>query len=150
MTFQMEINEQFLSDVDKHLARLEQPQRWTSIKGALRAAGGVVVKRCKETLPKPGYPGDKKGLKPLRETLGTKVVEYQNSRTIVALVGFAWGAGSHGHLVEKGHRLVIRHRAVGTVEGRHYLEHAADATKGEQDAAILGALQKDVEESKRG
>lgn len=106
MQIALQINPELIDAVDRQLAKLGILNRQPAIKQGVRNMANVVRRRVRETLPKPGYPGDKPGLKPLRDTAATKVVEYP-SGVVVGLVGFEWGAGSHGHLVELGHRMVV-------------------------------------------
>jgi hypothetical protein len=92
-------------EADRLLAKIADPaERNKAFTAGLRAAGNVVKTRAKELVPKPGYPGDKPGLKPLRDTLSVLVKQY--SDVWVAVVGPSRPAGRHGHLVEYGHRLV--------------------------------------------
>src|SRR6185503_1924540 len=123
-------------------------------------------------LPKPGYPGDKPELKPLRDATAVKVKEYPNG-TIVALVGYEWGAGSHGHNVEEGHAIVTggtspkpsagrktaRKSATpdgrgtgvirGRVAGRYDIAISAKATESAQSEAISAGIQEAIAENKR-
>lgn len=153
---------------EAELLRLEVAHRGTALRAGLRAAGNAVKQRLRQILPKPGYPGDKPGLTALRDTVSVKLKEYQLGRVVVAVVGYEWGAGSHGHLVELGHDLVIggtspkpgagrkslraakdgrrgKGRIAGRVEGRYYLQAASEGTKAEQDQAMLSAIGRAVE-----
>ena len=87
-------------------AILNANERGTIIPKAIRAVAKVVQKAARQTVPQPGYPGDKPGLKPLRDTIAIKVIEY--SRAKVAIVSPQWPAGAHGWNVEFGHRIVSR------------------------------------------
>lgn len=86
--------------VDKQLGKLPLEVRHVAMPRALRAASSVVVKRAKELVPQPGYPGDKPGLKALRDTIGYVVKIY--GQISVAVIGPQRPAGAHGHLVEGG------------------------------------------------
>jgi hypothetical protein len=86
MQVSLQLNPDIIAQVDKELAGLGMLSRMPAIKKGLRNAGNVVRKRVQETLPKPGYPGDKPGLKPLRDTVATKVKEYPTG-AVVAIVG---------------------------------------------------------------
>lgn len=172
MTARIEINYGSIGKIDAALSRLEAAGRLPVLKRGLRSAGKVVEQRTQQILPQPGYPGDKEGLKPLRDTLGTKVGEYRDGRFVVATTGYEWGAGSHGHMVEHGHKMVVggtapqpgkgrklarkaasgfrgTGRVVGFVKGKHYLEMASQASRAEQDAAIQSAIKQAFEESLR-
>lgn len=151
-------------DLDKRLAALERVSRMPVLKRGLRAAGEAPKRRLRQILPKPGYPGDKPELKPLRDAIGNKTVEYQNWAVLVQIVGYEWGTGSHGHMVEEGHEMVTGGtspkpgkgrktarkskrpgqrgdgRVVGFVAGKHYLQQAFDSTKAEQSEAIQDAI----------
>ena len=125
---------------------------------ALRAAGKVVAKRAKELCPRSSQTGTREewskqtagsrtGAKPLAETIGVVVRKYDT--VSVAVVGPQYPAGSLGHLVEYGHR----HIAWGHDTGRRippkpFLRPAADGTKGEQEAAMLGVLKAELEKVK--
>lgn len=151
-------------ELEAELLRLEAAARSPALIRGLRAGGAVVAKRLRQILPKPGYPGDKPGFKPLRDTVKAQVKEYQQGSVVVAVVGYEWGAGSHGHLVEYGHDIVTggsspassaarqsarvsktgrRGKGVisGRVEGRYYLKSASESTRPEQDQAMLAAIQ---------
>lgn len=155
-------------EADRALARITDPEtRNRAFAGGLRKAGGVVVKRAKELVPKPGYPGDKQGLKPLMDTLATIVKQY--ATTFVAISGPQRPAGAHGHLVEGGtkqHGLragVARGKATGkkaiaangVIYGqrvrhpgatpRPFMRPAAVDTKAQQEAAIIEGINRLVE-----
>jgi hypothetical protein len=90
----------------------------------LAAASKVVVKRARELVPKPGYAGDKPGLKPLRETIGHTVKTY--GQIFVAIIGPQRPAGAHGHLVErdvKAH-IIVASAYSSTVPHGRYREKA--------------------------
>lgn len=147
-TVTLKISKEEFERIDKQLAGLPMLSRMPAIKKGLRARGKVVEKRLKQTLPPPGYPGDKPGLKPLRDTTATKVKEYPRG-AVVAIVGFESGAGSHGHFVEEGHRMVTRSgKTVGFVPGGHYLAHAVAATESEQSSAMESVIAEAIAEAK--
>jgi hypothetical protein len=159
----IEINEALLGEIDAQLARMAKPNT-EPLHAGVRKAATVVKQRNFEMLPKPGYPGDRPKLKALRDTITVKTAEYVagNGRTMVfGLVGYAWGAGSHGHPVEHGHRIATRKTGkltrpsaterfkshtgkrfaqAGIVQGRHDLEIASKATLAEQSAAIVAGI----------
>lgn len=167
----LEISDETWDQVDKELANLELigTQRSGAVKKGLHAAGKIVETRVKESLPLPGYPGDKKGLTPLRDTTRTKVIDYGNG-IFVVIVGYESVAGAHGHNVEAGHRiakggtLVNPNRttppkskvtgerglgsSVGFVEGRWDIRNAAEATQQAQDQAVIDGVLKAVAEAR--
>lgn len=150
---------------DKQLAALPMLGRMPAIKGGLRGVGKTVERQLVATLPMPGYPGDKPGKTPLRETVQSKVKEYPSGK-VVLVVGYNYsGGGQHGHLVEEGHRQVAggkvarkgkktdaaKHagRVVGTVEGRHYLRKAIQATESQQESAMEAGIAKAIQETEK-
>jgi hypothetical protein len=178
MQVSLQLNPDIIAQVDKELAGLGMLSRMPAIKKGLRNAGNVVRKRVQETLPKPGYPGDKPGLKPLRDTVATKVKEYPTG-AVVAIVGYEWGAGSHGHNVEHGHRIAVGGKVprlgqsktvvappsvlkvmglgadgmrsgsvTGSVEGRFDIANAAKSTESAQGEAMSAAVKEAIEETK--
>jgi hypothetical protein len=165
----LRINEDILKSIDSQLSRLSIAQRSDVIKRGLRAAGNVVRHRVRELLPKPGYPGDKPGLKPLRDSISVVVKEYSSGK-IVAIVGENYGAAAHLHLVEEGHDIVTggtspkpgkgrktarksatgargQGQIAGRVEGRFYLKQSAEATTERQRAAIELTVAQAIQEA---
>lgn len=90
------------ANIDSQLSQLPIAVRGTELEKAIRKGIGMVSKRAKQLVPPPGYPGDKPGLKPLRETLGTVLRRYKNGMIIAGVAGPEYPAGAHGHLVEHG------------------------------------------------
>lgn len=107
-----------------------------ALRRAMTATGKIVIREAKATAPKPGYKGDKPGKKPLRDTIGQVFREYSAARVMV--IGPLAPAGAHGHLVELGHRMVVR----GTVARRWQVANAIAAAGGQltarQKRAIAG------------
>lgn len=89
-----------LAEVDQLLSSLPVELRRSAYERGLRDAAGLVVRRARELCPPSGYPGDKPGLKALRETIGYVLRAYGD--IYVAVVGPQRPAGAHGHLVEYG------------------------------------------------
>lgn len=169
MQVSLEINAELFNQIDKELAGLQLIARAPAIAKGLRRAGNVVKNRIRETLPKPGYPGDKKDLEPLRDATRTKVIQYPSGK-IVAIVGYEWGTGSHGHNVEEGHRIAKggtlrnpnrktppqskitgeRGKGInaGFVKGRFDIANAARSTQAQQANAISTAIQEAIQEIK--
>lgn len=167
----LEISEETWSQVDRELVALELigTQRSGAVKRGLKTAGEVVEARVRETLPLPGYPGDKPGLKPLRDTVNTKVKDYGNG-LFAAIVGYEYPAGAHGHNVEAGHRIasggtlvnpkrktppkskVTGERGLGQVdgfvEGRWDIRNAAEATQFQQEQAVISGVLEAIAEAR--
>ncbi len=175
-TAYLQINDDTLNAIDRELEALQGiglGRHETAAKGitrGMRRAGGFVVKGVAERLPLPGYPGDKPELKPLRETLG--VVTKQYGGKFVAVVGYRYPAGAHGHAVEAGHRiakggtLISRTRktpprskrtgergmgtVAGFVPGRWDIRDVARDTADQQQAAIIEGVKEAIEEARNG
>lgn len=160
---------ELLNAIEADLERIEFFHRSAAVKGAMRKVGNMVKARIRGNVPKPGYPGDKPELKPLRDTVGVSVKEYPTG-AVVAIVGFRRPAGAHGgDILEEGHVMAphkgkaVRKRTKqprsggrpehyrkvgmgGRVEGQHYIQQADESSKAEQlaimDSAIKDALAK--------
>lgn len=138
----------------------------------MRKACNVVSRRAKELCPGPGYPGDKKDLKPLRDTIGSVVKSYGPDVT-VGIVGPQYPAGAHGHLIEGGtkpHTIREKPQTPGTtmvmeVDGdavflgpkiehpgtkpNPFMASASAETRDAQQAAIIGSINAATEEIMR-
>lgn len=168
----LEISEEFFSELDKELAGLEIIQRMPAVKAGMRKAGNIVAQRYRENIPRPEKrTGAKAGKKHLADTVAVKVSDYPSGK-VLAVVGAQYPAGAHGHLVEEGHRQVVGGKAstgktvtgpesvvkamgktgrvVGHVEGRHYLQKAVDATKGQVEEAFRETVIAAIEQAKKG
>lgn len=146
----LDISDDVLQQIDKELAKLSIIQRSPVLKRGLRAAGAIVKKRYRDLIPPPGYAGDKPGLKPLRQTVSDKFIEYPSGR-LVEVVGAAYPAGAHAHLLEEGHEKVLWGRHVGgSVRAFHYLQQAVAGTQSAQDAAILKVMREATAEARAG
>lgn len=165
----IDISDEFFREVDSQLAKLELIDRRPVLLAGVRKGLGLVRARVRAILPRPGYPGDKRGLKALRDTLKTKVREYGHK--VFGIVGYEWGAGSHGHIVEHGHDIVVggtspkpgkgrktarkskrtgrrgEGRIVGWVEGRFYMERAVKQLGGQIEAAMVEHITKAIDEA---
>lgn len=138
------------SEADAHLSRIELRLRTKVRTRGLRAAAQVVRRRAKQLAPKPGYRGDKPGKTALRSTIAYRTRDYQGGAVGVVVIGPRRPEGSHGHLVERGHRIVT-HAGVDTgrrTEAKAFLAPAADQTKAEQKAAFVGELKRLAEEAR--
>ncbi len=86
------------------------------VRSGLNSAGRIITKRAKELVRKPSDAGynkrskDRQGGKNLQETIGHVVRGYNSAKFsgMVLVVGPQYPAGSHGHLVEYGHRIAKR------------------------------------------
>lgn len=137
-------------DTDALLSRLDITMRTKAVKQALRAGGGVVRKEARRRAPRSKKTGtsdawsertrsDRAGEKPHWKTVGLVVRDY--GETFVVVVGAQYPAGALGHLIEGGHELVAWGQPLPQrVEGRPYLEPAADTTKSEQGSAFINKL----------
>lgn len=130
--------------------------------GMVRACS-VVVTRAKELCPSPGYPGDDPEAKALRDTLGFRVVGYDESGTVVGIVGSVRPGGAHGHLVHGGvkpHTIRVnttRSLVEASVyfgrdvlhpgqAAQPYIENAGKDTAGAQEKAIVDSIVSAVNE----
>ncbi len=157
MTAQIEIEE--TGNLEKLLARLPLAIREKYLKAGMRKAGRVVIDAARPLIRKPGYKGDKPNLKPLRQTLVVVIRSY--TKKTKAIIGPAYPAGAHGHLVEAGHDIVRGGRKSregrpvhkpGTITGRvkphPFLKPAAEATATRQlralEETILAGVESEV------
>lgn len=132
--------------IEQDLARLPLELRGTATQAGLRAAGSLVVRRARQLVPQPGYPGDKPEFKPLRDTLATEVRGYTNA--MVAVVGPKRPAGSHGHLVEESHAHYAHGQPTGIrTKATPFMGPASRETKLKQQAAVTAGIKKAVEKA---
>lgn len=128
--------------------KLEAEVRGAELVKAVRKAGNLVKRHTIPRITPPGYPGDKKGKAPLRESIIVAVREYQNAT--VAFVGGAWPQGAHMHLYEFGH---IQTRADGTsfhVPPNPALRPAIEETLSQQREIMTEHLRRAVTRVKVG
>jgi hypothetical protein len=136
---------------DQQLANLVIQVRGKAISGAIRKVGNAIKSQTKSILPKPGYPGDKPGLAPLRETMKVKVKEYEGGAIKVMVVGYTYSrtpgvGGNHGHLLEGGHDIVTggSKKKGGTVIGHvaphEYMIRVVNTTKPQQQSILITAV----------
>lgn len=131
-------------ETDKLLGQIPINLRRRSLKKALRKAGQVVAREARRLAPRPGYPGDKPGKKPLKNTIRVKVSDFGEVQA--AFVGPSYPEGAHGHLVEFGHEEVLwGKRTGGFVREKPFMRPAADSTEAQQREAIISTLKKDIE-----
>ncbi len=143
---QLEVDEASWQEADKMLAQLEQTVRGPAIGTAMRQVLQPLKQKTKQILPKPGYPGDKPELKPLRETLGIRTRNYQDNQIKVAILGYQYPAGAHGHLLEGGHDLVKGGSkksggvVVGYVQPYEYLITTVNESREQNGRELVAAL----------
>jgi Bacteriophage HK97-gp10, putative tail-component len=152
------IDPKSIADADNLLKAIGEHARGAAITRVLKAAGQQLVDELKSVLPKPGYPGDKPSLKPLRDTVAMKVKNYQSGFFKVLIVGYAWPAGNHGNLVEFGHdiapntywngsRFVTLKSTAETgkrVEGKFYFATSVRMAQPKIDNIILSAATREA------
>lgn len=130
-------------ETDKLLGQIPIELRSKTLKKALRKAGQVVAREARRLAPKPGYPGDKPGKKPLKNTIRVKIADY--GQTQAAFVGPSYPDGAHGHLVEYGHDKVLWGERTGEyVRGKPFMRPSADSTEAQQREAIIGTLKAEI------
>ncbi len=120
--------------------RIEANLRAGALTRAAKSAGEIVAADAKPRITAPGYKGDKKGLKPLRDNVIVVVRDYPT--ITIAFVGAAWPGGAHGHLVEHGHMQQLKDGSTIHVPPHPWLRPAVDATRSAQDAAVETELKK--------
>ncbi len=152
------IDPKSMREADQLLKAIEEHARGRAITKVLKDAGDVLVKQLREVLPKPGYPGDKPHLKPLRDTVASKVKNYQGGFYKVLIVGYEWPTGNHGNLVEQGHDIAPNtfHNGAGfvtlksteetgeRVEGKHYFATAVRIAQPRIDAVVLESARREA------
>lgn len=148
---QLSIKEAGWKAADQLLARLEIAVRGKTINDAMQKVGNQIKSQTRAILPKPGYPGDRPDMKPLRETLKVKVKDYGGGEVKVMVVGYTYSrtpgqGGNHGHLVEQGHDIVKGGpkkkggRVVGHVPAHEYMVRIAETTKTQQQTILVTAI----------
>jgi len=135
------------TEVDKQLAQLPIELRGKTLKAAMKKAAQVIASRARVLVPPPGYPGDKPGFKPLRETIVAKGSSSRDTTT-----GQVRAAGQHSHLVEGAYfkngqwiNVDVRHTShgqkTGTILAKHpFIQPAEEHTKSAQEAAIRAGV----------
>jgi len=168
-----EFDQSTFDAIDKQLARLDDfGLRTRTLERGLIKAGNITKKRLKEILPKPGYPGDKPELKPLRDTIQTKLTRTKDGKRLTVSVGAEYkpsgGGGNHMHIVELGHDITNKRGkrdmstanaanasvgkkakgpVLGFVQGRFYIAKAAAETESQVGAELINAITNMVDEA---
>lgn len=167
----IEVSEEFFREVDQQLARMEIIARSKLLEAGVRKGLNLVKTRVRQILPKPGYPGDKPELRPLRDTVGTTVKVYRD-RYLTGVVGYRWDGGQHGHIVEHGHRIASggtlvnskrktppkskvtglrgTGRVTGFVRGRYYLKRAVESLGSQIEATMVESIREAVAKAENG
>lgn len=125
------------ADASALMEKLPIAVRGKELQSAMRKGLGLVRTRARQLVPKPGYPGDKPGLKPLRDTIGVVMRKYKGGAIIAGVVGPEYPAGAHGHLVEHGHRT----KTGGRVPGYPFAEPAYQDVKPKIEPLIMQSIQ---------
>ena len=135
--------------------------RGKELESSIRKGLGLVRTRARQLVPQPGYPGDKPGLKALKDTIGVVLRRYRGGALIAGIVGPEYPAGAHGHLVEAGtkpHRVTTRNAkalvssdtffgaAVNHpgADPRPFMEPAYQEVKPRIEPLIISSLQKAI------
>lgn len=129
------------------LERVEIGLRGKFASKARKKAGNIAAARMRDLAPKPGYPGDKPGFKPLNETI--RVVDREAKQA--TFIGPKYPEGAHGHLVELGHEEVLWGIRTGRrVPPYPFARPAVDSTIEQQQQAMAQSIQADVTEALGG
>ena len=128
------------SSVQSILAAVDKEFRLKALQDAIKAASQIVIKDAKSRCPKGQQrTGKKSGKKHLRDTITRVFRDYGDKKMDV--VGPAYPAGAHGHLVEYGHEEVLFGKRTGRrVPPKPFMRPAVDATKQAQHSAIVRVL----------
>lgn len=146
----IEIDKNSWDAADAMLAKILAGARGPTVDKGLRKIGNQIKSQTKSILPKPGYPGDKPGMKPLRETLKVKVVNYRGGEIKVMVVGYKYSripgeGGNHGHLLEGGHKKVLWGRRTDEmVEPHEYMIRVVEQGKSSHQINFVATIQKAV------
>lgn len=146
------------SNLDKVLEQIPWEVRHKAIKSCLAAASRVAVRAAKAAAPRNKDPNHKPANKPLAETITAVYRDYGESNKFLFIVGPAYPAGAHGHLVEGGHKVVNRKTRAGGqsaryqpkegrksfVEGKKWMAPAVDSSRPQQEKAFETKLAKEL------
>lgn len=138
--------------MDVLLSKIDANLRGSAINNGLRAIGRQIASGTKAALPKPGYERftrpkgiaykDKSEPKPLGQTVKTKIIQHADGLVKVAIIGYEWPAGAHGHLVEMGHDLVkggnksSGGQVIGHVEPAEYMVTVVANSRSQHDSIM--------------
>jgi hypothetical protein len=154
----IEFDKTAFNRIDAALAQIETNVRGTAMNRGLRAIGSQVKQQTVAVLPKPGYERftrtnsepyqDKDGPKPLGQAIKTKIVDYAGGLIKVAIIGYEWPAGAHGHIVETGHDMVVGGkkksggRVVGHIEPAEYMVTVVEKGRSSFDSIVISEARK--------
>ncbi|QDV56513.1 HK97 gp10 family phage protein [Rosistilla oblonga] len=133
-------------DVDRLLQTMPDVLQHKQLPKALRAGAKPIIRDAKQRVSQPGYPGDKPGKEPLKNTIHAVIRKYEY--TSIAVVGCTWPDGNHGWLVEFGHDITRTKGGpvFGHVPPYPFMRPAIDATRSEVAGSVLLVLQMGVRE----
>lgn len=146
----IEIDKSTWDAADKLLSKVDMAVRGKAVDQGLRKIGNSVKSQTRSILPKPGYPGDKPGLRPLRETLKVKIINYKDGAVKVMVVGYTYSrtpgqGGNHGHLLEGGHKKVLWGRRTDEmVQPYEYIIKVVESNKPQHQSNFLVTIQQAV------
>lgn len=125
--------------------RLPKEMQGQKMIESMRASGNVVKREAKRRVPV-GDERHNRGKKAFKDTIGVVVRHYSNG-VFYMLVGAAYPAGAHSHLVEFGHDVVIsrgpnKGRKVGVkAAAKEFMAPAIDSTKTETRQVFFSKLE---------
>ena len=126
---------------ERLLSQLAYEVREKALDQAQRVAARIVQRQAERDAPHDPKPDGKPHL-----ASEIKIVTRRYQSITVTVVGPAWPAAAHGHLVEFGHAHYAHKKPTGhTVPGYPFLEPAAVLTQQQQAAAIIASLQRAVD-----
>jgi HK97 gp10 family phage protein len=150
----IEITESGRQETDKLLANMPLELREKQLKGAIRAAAKVFIKKAKALAPPPGYVGDKPDKMSLRDSIAVKVKAYQT--TVAGFVGPRRPYGNHAHLIEFGfdqHYVTLgttgikkKRKTPNAIPKKPFMRPAAISTLKDQEQAFVNHLRKGIGE----
>lgn len=138
------INHEVFTDIEKSLLTFAAINRAPAVIKGMRAAVNVVAKRTRDKIPRGNREGSKQGKPHLKDSVGVSV--YQDDVTGGVTGRVKWNrkkGGYHGHLVEKGHKLVRGGTLKGPKTSRRNTNRNIDrsrAGKGQVAGEVKGKL----------
>ena len=134
------------------LEQIDALVRGPAINKVLKGVGEQIKRDTRAILPKPGYPGDKPELKPLRDSLAVKVVSYRGGEIKVLIVGYTRPKSmadatatikgrpfNHGAPLEGGHEKWLwgEHIEGSPVDAYPYLKEVVQLTRVTQSQTLI-------------
>lgn len=147
---EIKLDQSSLLQANKLLDQIDEMVRGPAITQVMRGIGLQIRRDVRESLPKPGYPGDKPELKPLRDTLNVKVKNYQGGSTKVMVVGYAWPTGAHGQPLEAGHEKYLWGELIegSPVDPHPYMAEVVLLTRNTQSQQLIDGARRALEKIK--